>query len=523
MDTTERIFGKSYQGAGTRLFLCVACASCLLSSSSSAARPINDIYDINISTIEQNVESAKNLIKDATEISLIDAANQALINNPLLKTYESLVMAKAWELEASKRRWFPSFSALSSQGAPLLGELFNTTTAEYPNSSGSSDFATSTYNSSYYQYSSYLDGNITADLKWEFYEPTRQPLIQSAKNKFEVSQLQTIIKARDILLAVQLAYNSAIETERLIGIYEELCKINKQEYVILRAQLRSGLIDVGSVSQQASMWLNQVSTLNNLYKANIDFASALASAIGLDPGSVILPQAKHTLNQQIKVEAWKQSLEESINLALTNREEIQAENKDAAAAEWEAIRLKNKYLPIVSLGGTVTYSRLKGYYEAPVGTDASPYYSTQSSTNATIGLGLEWKLFDGGVNYAKAKAAKAVSQSHEEMALAYELSIGEEVRKSYSARQIAALTIPSNELALQKAKESLEVARQRFETGIGNITTIVQANALVGEAAHQLINNRLNYKNADAQLYRYTATWPSFVSKTSLANIATEQ
>ena len=216
-------------------------------------------------------------------------------------------------------------------------------------------------------------------------------------------------------------------------------------------------------------------------------------------------------------------MEESINLALTNREEIQAENKDAAAAEWEAIRLKNKYLPIVSLGGTVTYSRLKGYYEAPVGTDASPYYSTQSSTNATIGLGLEWKLFDGGVNYAKAKAAKAVSQSHEEMALAYELSIGEEVRKSYSARQIAALTIPSNELALQKAKESLEVARQRFETGIGNITTIVQANALVGEAAHQLINNRLNYKNADAQLYRYTATWPSFVSKTSLANIATEQ
>ena len=123
----------------------------------------------------------------------------------------------------------------------------------------------------------------------------------------------------------------------------------------------------------------------------------------------------------------------------------------------------------------------------------------------------------------KSKAAKAVSQSHEEMAHAYKLSIGDEVRKSYSARKIAGLTIPANELALQKAKESLEVARQRFETGIGNITTIVQANALVGEAAHQLINNSLKYKNADAQLYRYTATWPSFVSKSSLASIEIEQ
>ena len=271
------------------------------------------------------------------------------------------------------------------------------------------------------------------------------------------------------------------------------------------------------------MWLNQVSILNNLYKANIDFASELASAIGLDPGSVILPEKKHTPSQVIKAESWKLSLDESLKLALSKREEIQAENKDAAASEWEAIRLKNKYLPVVSLGGTVTYARFNGYYEATVGTDPSPYYSTQSSTNATIGLGLEWKLFDGGVNYAKAKAAKAVSQSHEEKALAYELSIGEEVRKSYSARQIAGLTIPANELALQKAKESLEVARQRFETGIGNITTIVQANALVGEAAHQLINNSLKYKNADAQLYRYTATWPSFVSKTSLGSTETEQ
>ena len=523
MDTTGNILDGSSQGAAKRVVLCVVYASFFLGSSSSAARPINDIYDINISSIEQNVESSKSLIKDAPKISLVDAANQALINNPLLKTYESLVMAKAWELEASKRRWFPSFSALTSQGAPLLGELFNTTTAEYPNSTGSSDFATSTYNSSYYQYSSYLNGSIAADLKWEFYEPTRQPLIQSAKNKFQASQLQAIIKARDILLAVQLAYNSAIETERLIDIYEELCEINKQEYVILRAQLRSGLIDVGSVSQQASMWLNQVSTLNNLYKANIDFASELASAIGLDPGSVILPQKEDTLNQEIEVDSWVQSLDESLQLALLKREEIQAEKKDAAASEWEAIRLKNKYLPVVSLGGTVTYARLKGYYQASVGSDPSPYYSTQSSTNATIGLGLEWKLFDGGVNYAKSKAAKAVSQSHEEMAHAYKLSIGDEVRKSYSARKIAGLTIPANELALQKAKESLEVARQRFETGIGNITTIVQANALVGEAAHQLINNSLKYKNADAQLYRYTATWPSFVSKSSLASIEIEQ
>ena len=54
----------------------------------------------------------------------------------------------------------------------------------------------------------------------------------------------------------------------------------------------------------------------------------------------------------------------------------------------------------------------------------------------------------------------------------------------------------------------MNVAAARYAAGVGDITTVVQATELLGDAAEQNKSLRLIYRNAIAELYRYSAQWP---------------
>jgi outer membrane protein TolC len=53
------------------------------------------------------------------------------------------------------------------------------------------------------------------------------------------------------------------------------------------------------------------------------------------------------------------------------------------------------------------------------------------------------------------------------------------------------------------------VASKRYEVGIGTMTDLIQATTQMGEAASNLSAMRLSYSNAIAELYRYSALWPT--------------
>ena len=86
--------------------------------------------------------------------------------------------------------------------------------------------------------------------------------------------------------------------------------------------------------------------------------------------------------------------------------------------------------------------------------------------------------------------------------------MGNQIRRSYSAYLTSKLALPQSQEALETARQAVNVASARYAAGVGDITTVVQATELLGDAAVQNKSLRVIHRNAIAELYRYSAQWP---------------
>ena len=452
----------------------------------------------------QTLTSARELLRGATRVSLADAIRSSLQHNPSLQAAYAAIQASQWNLTANQRRWLPSASVQADPGTTFLGQIFETNIARYPDNNKGNTYATSTYNNSYDNYSNTTNGSLGLNLSWSFFDPSRQSAINSANATLKAETLTFNVVARSLVLQTQTLYQSLQETERLITIYEQLHAMNEQQLQLVQAQFGAGMTSLGDVYQKKSQLLNQLTQLVFLYRHQAQTASELAATIGQSTNRVVLPAETTALPA-----AWPLSLEETVNEGLRLREEIQISLSEATAAQWDARGLVNTYLPVLMLNGTAYGYRGMGTYAATVGEDPSPYFSRQYTTNASIGLGLRWNFYDGGIRSAEARQAEAISRERRDQAAGYRLSVADQIRRSYASYKTAQIGIPSANQAFEAASASVKVASRRYDVGLGTMADLIQAIELLAQAAQNQADLQLSYSNAIAELYRYSAQWPA--------------
>ena len=432
------------------------------------------------------------------------AIDLALKHNPSLQGAFEAIQAREWSLIASQRRWWPTAAVEASPGTTMLGRVFNTTVANYPNNSSNS-FATSTYNSSYSTFSNYGQGSIGLSLSWSFFDPSRQPAINSADQTLRAQKLTFNVVGRSLVLTIQTLYYNLQETQQLINVFEEIYQQNLHQLTRAQAQFEVGMTNIGDVEQKKTQLLNQLTDLILLYRQQAQTASSLASAMGLAPGSAVIPSG----DQPLAPTQWPLSLETTIAEGLRLREEIQASLAQSEAARWEARRLVNTYLPVLMLAGTTYAYKGEGVFSANVGQDPVPYFSRQSTTEAAVGLGLRWDFFDGGVRSAQARQAEAQARILASQAEENRLTVGDQIRQSYTSYQTAQLGLTGAEQAYASALKAVTAANRRYNVGIGSMTDLIQATQMLAQSAQNLVNLRLMRSTAIAELYRYSAQWPA--------------
>jgi outer membrane protein TolC len=128
--------------------------------------------------------------------------------------------------------------------------------------------------------------------------------------------------------------------------------------------------------------------------------------------------------------------------------------------------------------------------------------------DAGIGIGFRWNVFDGGISAATAETQFAKSRKFLARASNSKLQIRQQVQSSYGSMETAKIGIKSAEQAYRSAEIAQEAARARFDVGVGDIVSVVQAINLLSIAARQKSQATLTYNNSIAELYRYSANWP---------------
>ena len=446
------------------------------------------------------LKTLQNLIAyKSTQLSLEEAVAKGVQNNPdLAKNFASL-QANEWQLISSKRQWNPTLILNGGTNAGLFAYNWRT---YIQNNYAISLPPGSTTRTKTTQQSQNAEFSPVATLTWSFWDPSRQPSINAAQSSLLQQKYLLDQSARSLISDIQIAYFQVQRTSQLIDSFSQIYEINKKQLDILEARLAIGMVNVAEVEQQRSTLYIQLTTLVKYTNDYIQQTASLARLLSLPLETLVIPK-----DEAKPQGTWHKTLDETIEDALHFREDILALTSQAEALKWQGIGLLRKYLPVFSVVANGSLSASNGYPLTLLGVDPGNNYQSLRNWNMSAGIGFNWQ-FDGGQNAATAQSNFAKSRSVLAQKVITEDQAVSQVRSSFSQMQTSAVAMQASREGYRSALLAQEAARARFDVGVGDITSVIQAISQLSNASTQLASAIYNYNSSISELYRYSATWP---------------
>jgi outer membrane protein TolC len=200
---------------------------------------------------------------------------------------------------------------------------------------------------------------------------------------------------------------------------------------------------------------------------------------------------------------WKLSLENSIVLAYKNRVELQQQLAQRRIAQQQRRIALADVRPQVSL-----------FANYQVLDDFNDEFGLKDGYAA--GARLRWNFFSGGAarfGAAQEDANRAIAETRFAQT---RNQIRFQVEQAYKNLQANARSIQTASAALQQAQEGLEIARVRFQGGVGTQLDVIAAENDLTRADVNRLNAILNYNRALATLQRAVSN----LSKSKFTNFS---
>ena len=191
------------------------------------------------------------------------------------------------------------------------------------------------------------------------------------------------------------------------------------------------------------------------------------------------------MNEDVTFDQPDLTLEQAVKTAYENRPDVQSSVLDLRLGNLKVSQSKAGYFPTVSLSAGYTKSGDSLYLD---------------SENAHVGVGIEIPLFNAFKTYNSVKQANIALENTRNNSRSLLNNVFLEVQNAYIALDEAAESIPLAELNAQKAKENMELARGRYNEGIGDMIELKDAEVAYTDAQISLLTARYDYGSAVADL-----------------------
>jgi outer membrane protein TolC len=281
-----------------------------------------------------------------------------------------------------------------------------------------------------------------------------------------------------ISLTVKEAYTNTLFSQRLIRVQEQA-----QERAELNLRSAKGFFEVGTrpKSDVARAEVDVANARLDLIRAKNALRSALvalniAMAINVDTPTQIVDNLVYqpiTLDrQQLRSDSLRQ------------RPEYRSAKLGAAAAEARERRAFRDFFPDVS--GTGSYG------------------GTQKELNESwsVGLSLNWSIFDGGGRIARYQEAKAILESAKARVQSVELDVVQNVEQAEIAVEETQERILAAQTLVASAQENFRLAQGRFDAGVGTILELTDAQLALTQAQNTESQALADYRISLARLDR---------------------
>ena len=452
-------------------------------------------------------------IEELRPFSLEEAESVAEVNSPDLKALASQVDQAQSALRAEIARWYPnlSFNANRFPGT-TSSQIYNRVSPGLVLQNGQTGYALQTITA--------MDASIRAS--WALIDPRRVPSIAAARDRYEKAKNAYLIGLRDLRLQVAQAYFDLQNADEQVRIGQESVRASLVSLRDAQARFRAGVATKLEVLEaQTQLSRDQQLLTQALFgRAAGSLTSAPGQAIArrvlaalLDLPQNVTPTAKDAARV---VGTWIPSLQESIVAAYAFREELDQILLDISIANSTANAELAGVQPRLSLFNDLSFSRSTGssYADsqqfvvqnnqiiennAPTSTP-----ERQWRVDNAFGINVSWDIFDGGRAKALYRQNKQRAQEETFNFARRRDQIRQEVELSFyelitNNRNI---TTTSNEVL--SARESLRLARLRFQAGVTTQREVVDTQRDLTQAEVRYASAITNYNKSLAELRRRT-------------------
>lgn len=212
---------------------------------------------------------------------------------------------------------------------------------------------------------------------------------------------------------------------------------------------------------------------------------ALAAAIGL-PANTTVDLPDEPAPDSAAVGAVTASVDSLIETAARNRPDLQQARAQARVAEAQLAQAKSAALPSLALGATggYTQSNLSGF----------------AGNSYSVTLGISIPLFSGFSHLYDVRAANEQVTAANARAELTRQQVALQVFTSYYAVRTAGQRVRTSADLLASAQQSEQVARGRYQEGVGSILDLLVAQSALAGARAQAVQASWQWRTALAQL-----------------------
>jgi outer membrane protein TolC len=324
-----------------------------------------------------------------------------------------------------------------------------------------------------------------AQLSYNLYTSgSRQASIRAAEEQLRFQELDVERQSEVIRLNVSTDYYNLQQAD-------ESVRINTAAVTNAQASLRDAqALEQAGVGTKFSVLQSQVNLANT--------QQTLTNSISQQEIARRQLATRLSLSQSVNIVAadpvrlaglWNQTLEQSIILAFQNRPELQQQLAQRNIFEQQRRGALAQIAPQVSL--VASYNLLDQFDDNVAVTDG---YS--------VGVQANWRLFDGGAARAQANQRKTDIAIAETQFAQQRDQTRFEVEQAFSNLKSNLQNVNTATGALEQARESLRLARLRFQAGVGIQTEVIDAETALTRAEGNRVQAILDYNRALASLQR---------------------
>lgn len=316
--------------------------------------------------------------------------------------------------------------------------------------------------------------------------------VQGQREVLEAARLAFTAALNDTLLAVRQQFYDVLLTRELIAVQEEALQVLEAELTNARQRSAAGTISTFEVLRAEVAVANAKPALiraRNAYRVAQDQLGATLGA----PADRLAAPTELPVEGSLVVARRDVALADALAAAHARRPELLAAERLFAAATHAITSARSGYKPAVNAVAGYSWTR-----------PALATTGRRQLEGWTAGVQGSWNIFDGRatagrVAQARSRAAQAQLSQEERL-----LAIDVEVRQAHSAVNEGVELLTASERVVDQARESLRLARARFDAGTATQLDVLQAQSALTLAQSNLATAQHGYAVALAALGRAT-------------------